>query len=412
MTGVRHLAGRLGWGAWIGLGAALVAAPVFAAVAAHGIAGRPAPAVPARSAPPGALGTWGSGGRVYFVSPKVGWSMTQTARDSHPLASLYHTVDGGATWTKQLEWQGVDPMSVTFTSPTQAVVVARVQNEVRRVFSTADGLKWRAFDAPSQSGSVAFLSPSEGWAAYRNEGRLVIEHTVDGGRSWRALPSAAAPSAVDPYLWTRFLDGRDGMVAVAGVGAGAAVYVTHDGGTTWSLARLPAPPGATPQFRVVASGAQSAGGPRVFVSVDVYAHESDSVARHYLYYSADAGRTWSGPRPLPGTRWQALDDARMFTASSTVLYRSGSGGRSWSVQGASMPPAPPASEGVSFGPYTFAGVEFLDDRHGWATAESVQECAGPSARPACREHPLRSSTAVTTADGGVTWRAVQPDAAP
>jgi len=147
----------------------------------------------------------------------------------------------------------------------------------------------------------------------------------------------------------------------------------------------------------------------VFVGVDVFAHESDSVGRHYLYYSPDAGRTWSGPRPLPAGKWQALDDAHLFSASGTVVYRSGNGGLSWSPHGASLPAPPVGAAGVSFGPYTFTGVEFLDDRLGWATAESVQECVGPAARPACREHPQTSSLPVTTANGGATWTAVRPD---
>ena len=72
---------------------------------------------------------------------------------------------------------------MTFSSPTAAVAAVSVQDELMRVFTTTNGVLWRWSDAPSDVGSVAFVSPSQGWYAVRSHGRLVVEDTLDGGRS-------------------------------------------------------------------------------------------------------------------------------------------------------------------------------------------------------------------------------------
>ncbi|WP_405164718.1 hypothetical protein OG203_06260 [Nocardia sp. NBC_01499] len=93
----------------------------------------------------------------------------------------------------------------------------------------------RAFDPLS----VSFASPDEGWVLGRLEPcgsigpecRALVEHTTDGGHTWRPENWPALPSAAG---FLRFATPRDGWVS-----DGPTLWSTHDAGVTWQKVDFP-----------------------------------------------------------------------------------------------------------------------------------------------------------------------------
>lgn len=99
---------------------------------------------------------------------------------------------------------------------------------------------------PVEVMSVSFVSPRVGWLlGERGEraSRVLMRETVDGGRTWAAVPAPAAPAAdmfqagpppnaVGSILFTTR---RDGWAF------GPALWRTTDGGATWRRERVPGP---------------------------------------------------------------------------------------------------------------------------------------------------------------------------
>ncbi len=94
--------------------------------------------------------------------------------------------------------------------------------------------------------SVSFISPRMGWLLGEHgqqAPRVIMRKTVNGGKSWTAVPAPAAPAAdmfqsgpppdaVGSILFTGKTDGW---------AFGPALWRTADGGTTWRRERVPGP---------------------------------------------------------------------------------------------------------------------------------------------------------------------------
>jgi len=161
---------------------------------------------------------------------------------------------------------------------------------------------------PVEVMSVSFVSPRVGWLlGERGEraSRVLMRETVDGGRTWAAVPAPAAPAAdmfqsspppnaVGSILFT---SPRDGWAF------GPALWRTTDGGATWRRERAPGPVAnievtGNRMIAVITRGGGS-GGPDLRL------------------YAATAGRPdW---RPVPGAA------VRDFTGESLAV----SGGRGY-----------------------------------------------------------------------------------
>jgi photosystem II stability/assembly factor-like uncharacterized protein len=144
----------------------------------------------------------GAGDVLQFVTPTKGFLMD--TEPTAPAATLYRTSDGGASWHR----------------------VATMQPERRGGRGVLPTLGRFEFEP---GGTTGWLSNNLiGSRLYR---------TTDGGRSWRPVRLPAPVGAIRglPALFGRTL------VEPVTIGAGAAtaslrVYVSKDGGATWSLA--------------------------------------------------------------------------------------------------------------------------------------------------------------------------------
>ncbi len=182
--------------------------------------------------------------------------------------------------------------------------------------------------------SAAFVSPKEGWLLGRNGGstNTVLEHTVDGGRTWTSQPGGSTGSNGGDEV-IGFVDSQVGWRKQFAYGSNApyTLELTHDGGMTWT----PTSPPAT------AGGCQYA--------TDVFASPTTGFA--------------SSPLPPQGPP----------TLESNIpsIWRTTDGGTSWSTMTVPFPPTVSAGAQALYGQPTFLGaagtlpVVYLQGSQAW-----------------------------------------------
>ena len=190
--------------------------------------------------------------------------------------------------------------------------------------TTDGGTHWQVIRSTWTGGQNLpfFLNASEGW----QYGAAGLFHTTDGGATWTAVSSFPSSNCCD--WWAErliFIDSQDGFIRPGGSGQ---LYVTRDGGHTWSPGVLsPKPPDS--QFGNVPQG------PFVFGKSGLMAffNKGDSQGGGTtlsVYKTSDGGLTWSGPRSAPGLWLSALDMTLWWTLDDTGrLSRTSDGGQSW-----------------------------------------------------------------------------------
>ncbi len=352
---------------------------------------------------------------VDFLDDQHGWLLTDTGYYGTPrfVRTLYATSDGGLKWTR-----------MTSTSPSASSSLAKMAvgcAESGIVFVSA-GRGWLTWDCSSSNGP-----------APTRTGGPVVAATMDGGRTWTPAILPSFPTGADwacgaiPPIFT-------GSRAVFQVSCGGfghpgwnAVYISADGGVTWTVGQFPIPffgpvefiDGNTAFF--VKTGVQdNAGGSDLYRTVDGghvwtlvekglfpgqnidgfefidantgFANTSNSPA---TWKTTDGGKTWLLPAPYrsvgtvvcslppdPGAPipFKFVNATTYWTVDGR---RTTDGGAHWS--GSGPPSAVDRSPG--YGPF------FLDATHAW-----VAEAAGSSG--ACTDHVAIFSTV----DGGQSWQ--------
>jgi photosystem II stability/assembly factor-like uncharacterized protein len=170
----------------------------------------------------------------YFLNADEGWIISYLSEATPGIAGVFHTTDGGQSWTQ----------------------TARL--DVNQDFS-------HGLSGGSLQGNLVFLDSSNGWitpANYSGTGITPVPAylyvTHDGGKTW-GVQEFAAPAAVGmnpstaSFLPPGFVNDREGVVLVTqesvpnGPGAptiGATyAYTTSDGGDHWSAAQKVVIPG-------------------------------------------------------------------------------------------------------------------------------------------------------------------------
>jgi photosystem II stability/assembly factor-like uncharacterized protein len=295
---------------------------------------------------------------TYFPTAQVAWAaLTNTAVQNPTTAIIIHTGDGGRTWQRG---------TVRFANPGQigeilflagrrvgwlfaGLGVAAGSNAVQ-IFRTTDGGKhWISVSTTtpphSSPGSlpfggiksgIGFRNALAGFATgivYGPPGFAYLYATDDGGHTWRhqglALPPAYRgdnPALTPPIFFTA----RDGLLPVTLAGLVQLIYVTHDGGATWT--------GTTPLH--------NARNLDVVTMRDMWAVESAGVAAGSagrplrLYVTHDGGFHWAAISPNKAIRDGAtldfIDNQTGFvlypalrSGSQSPLLKTVDGGHSW-----------------------------------------------------------------------------------
>jgi len=292
-----------------------------------------------------------------FLDAQSAWVVFSTGYQINTPLMIYHTRDGGLTWTYN---QG-EPIYPNVTGD-------------------ATWVEFAALDARNVWVMVRAVYLGAG-THYNHE----LFHTTDGGQTWSSLDGEIS----DDYTGMVFADTEVGVRTLQTTGAygpGAPNYdVTTDGGVTWQSRELPPPPEVPDLFnqypycesyqpvllsnqsvRMLMGCFDDSNPPQQFTS--------------YLYSSQDGGMTWTTVH-LPGKVQASQDRLFYFDAFHALLvgrdiYKSADGGQTWTYV-----------QSVTWD----AQLSFVDPLHGWATGGAEGEKA-----------------LVNTVDGGKKWVLINP----
>jgi photosystem II stability/assembly factor-like uncharacterized protein len=310
---------------------------------------------------------------IFFIDAQNGWGVGAES-------DIVRTTDGGLTWTNpmggvyssQQNPNNRYPLEgVSFADPLRGIAVGVCGS----LLTTSDGgAGWtsRLSGSCTVSGRMAFTDANHLWTAQK-DGEIL--YTTDGGARWNR---SSLPIGVGEISQIDFVDDLNGWLAVRGnvVGDQFVFHSTdggrswvqqgaHDGGTLYGIDALDA-------RTIVAVGYNCCVGPRID-------------------RSTDGGQTWSSiPDPLYpyGGIFQAVD----FPTATTgwiagrygALLKSTDAGATWVQQN-------PLGLFGDGGPSLF-NLSFADANNGWVVASG-----GPSF------HYLLHTT-----DGGQTWTKQSP----
>lgn len=342
-------------------------------------------------------------GPMQLLSATQGWVLTDKG--------LTWTSDGGTSW-RVLTPPGTDATAILgafFLNADDGWVVSRpLAGGSGTTQLTADvtqdgGQTWKkalvgdpnVLYGVAVSASISFVDNQRGWILVRrlsssnfSVGDLL--QTKDGGSTWSLLPP---PPIADPVVFT------DSAGWLAGGPGGDALYVTRDGGESWSR-QSATPPGqlngASPTYSL----------PNAEAGVLPVTFLRDDIAQLALYTSDDGGKSWSfsglvsgaskigGPGSIPAAvvdrsviflalDFLALDDALVTTSSD--------GSKRTSASSAGLPPGASITE-----------LRFVNGSTGWSRVFTT-DCNG-SNKDTCGSQ----SGLFRTSDGGASWEKLEP----
>ena len=292
-----------------------------------------------------------------FLDAQTAWVIFSIGNQIAPEAAVWHTVDGGQTWTQS------------------APLLHEAYGDV----------VWAEFAA---------LNTDEVWlilrGVYSGAGRhfnAQLFRTTDAGATWTPLADEADLNW--DITGMVFADAMNGWLTWQTTGAYAAsppeYAVTSDGGETWDSRELPPPPDAPDLFEgyeycePFQPNLLSTASMRMLVGCfDYYDPPKDFAS--YLYASEDGGETWEAnllPEPVLASQSTLIYfDADHALLLGREMYNSADGGRTWNqVKTVNW-------EGQ---------FSFVDQQQGWAIASSSEGVA-----------------LVSTVDGGRTWALIKP----
>jgi photosystem II stability/assembly factor-like uncharacterized protein len=166
---------------------------------------------------------------------------------------VLRTTDGGATWAPvgppdagPLQFRDVEA-----TSERHAVVLSVGNGSDSRIYVTDDGgaswtLAFQNEDQAAYYDCLAFSTPQRGLALSDPvDGAFRLQETTDGGHTWlpvdqSGMPPAGANEFAFAASGTCLTAGQDQATYLASGGEdGPHVFVSQDGGHTWSVTTVP-----------------------------------------------------------------------------------------------------------------------------------------------------------------------------
>ncbi len=326
-----------------------------------------------------------------MIDVSHGWAVTPNA--------LLRTADGGVTWydvSMNGVSDGLDTTSSFFLDADRAwILIADASGPLSggTLFHTKDGgVSWTSTAVPFGGGILDFLDPSQGWimadrGMAAGSMAVAIYQTRDGGQNWEQV-YANDPNLADSADSLPFSGDKTGFTSVdmqhawvsGTVPVNNAIYLygTSDGGRTWFAPKLSMPDGVG-DTQVISYG------PQFFSQQDglFFTLMYGNINKLYIYVTHDSGQTWTPtttPVPNGGAAdFISIDDG--FVWDSNQFYITHDGGDTWSK----------VLPNVSFG-QDFAAMDFVTTKVGWVI---VSDSNGKRAL-------------YKTTNGGLAWDKISP----
>jgi photosystem II stability/assembly factor-like uncharacterized protein len=248
---------------------------------------------------------------IDFINSRDGWLLScQGANDANAVVGVYRSADGGDTWT--------------------------------RVASDKDGAAENSSLHFVCGGEphITFLNAMVGWITRSDPAfapdQSYLYATQDGGRTWRQQKLPLSPQLASSWgsgiMPPRFFTARDGILPVFYANLNppsfAVVYVTHDGGRTWTYTTLISVTNKIKMWQVDSAGRAMWG--MSFGDIN-HGWMADGIV---LYATSDGGRQWTAIRLASFTNVRQLDfiSERVGWAVRQVfpfLIKTLDGGHTW-----------------------------------------------------------------------------------
>jgi photosystem II stability/assembly factor-like uncharacterized protein len=260
------------------------------------------------------------------------------------------------------------------------------------LYHTNDGgVTWTSTAAPFANGSLSFPDATNGWAmvslgAGMSHEAVAIYRTSDGGSTWKQVftddPTAADTSDTLPFVGDKTgLTSTDASHAwVTGaepVSDFIYLYSTADGGVSWTNPTLTIP-------AVYSNGMTNALPPFFFGTTGVLPVSLVANTSAFDFYlSQDGGQTWSATTPVAANGEISVASADDFYVwdGGASLFASHDAGTSWTT----------VTPNISI-QNTLDSLQFVSATTGWATTSDANS-----------HHSLYLTT-----DGGTTWTTLIP----
>ena len=299
-----------------------------------------------------------------FPDAQTAWVIYSQNSQISPGASVWHTSDGGQTWT---------------ASPPL----------VHSAYGDAVWAEFASLDA-----RTGWLAIRGAWAGAGSHFDAQLFRTTDGGATWTALTAPDAVDVVfDDYTGMVFTDGQTGWLAWQHLGAymswPASYAVTADGGSTWISHDLPAPPDAPNLFDEYwyCNPYQTNLLTATSVRLLVVCTGGDLPDIGYLYGTENGGATWQThalpvvPKMDQGDELIFLDPNNGYLLGQKI-YHTTDGGLTWTS--------------ITTVAWDHMQFDLISQQVGWAIV-SIGDL--PSAL-------------VMTGNGGKTWQEIKPVVGP
>ena len=258
-------------------------------------------------------------------------------------------------------------------------------------------LEWPSFN-------TFFLDANEGWAfcttfgpcrGSQNEvvSETGIYHTLDSGAHWQQIGNWVAPPGVVPNELL-FTDAEHGFLAATSGDAVGRLFATIDGGKTWRLVELPAPPGGW-QRSAVNPGSFDCQIQTCVLVPAMFGRQGvlmvDAGGSSFTYTTTDGGLTWGSPHAVPIQALQIVVPSQWIVPLDLTnwwivdaqggLFGTANGGQSWQriqtklPSGYTLVTVSPVGGGVLWGTASTGGgkhlfpVRSIDSGASWSVVE-------------------------------------------
>lgn len=345
-------------------------------------------------------------------SETTGWALSG--------GTILRTVDGGKHWTDVTPTgaAGSPRFAAQFLDADTGWMAERNGSSSKvTVFRTANGGKtWCSADVPVKTSdaevypvSLSFIDAQRGWLMVEPDhgmnsmpGQLFV--STDSGENWSEVASTDGDQGGLPFGGLiAFRNASDGWLVGAKVSTiNRSLFMTRDGGRTWSEERQPKMPlvGGTPDFEVPPKFFSPDGKEWILRATFVPDSRKASEYAAFIFSTRDGGRTWqNNPGKLGGTlefldmkdAWMWQSEPRDTGSTDPVkgrLYRTWDGGNAWTAIDPDDNLAKYLQKGLDV-----ARLDFVTSRIGWA----LLWASGSS-----------KSELLRTTDGGNTWTGMEP----